>query len=159
MQKAAEYVDIFLIDYKYALAECANYMGVPNYPQVATKAIDFCLKKIGNLQLDENGKATRGTLIRHLVLPTFVDNSIEVLNNLYFDYGTDVYLSIMSQYDPVYLLPKHERLSRKLTKEEYDQVLDLVNDFGFDNVFIQDLPEDKDEYTPDFDTKDNFGKF
>ena len=159
LQKASEYIDIFLFDYKYAADEAASYMNVPDYPMVVSKGLDFLMKNVGNLQLDESGKAVKGTLVRHLVLPTFVDNSIEVINNIYFDYGNRIYLSVMSQYDPAYLLPNHDRLARKVSREEYQTVVDLTMDLGFENVFIQDFAEGDDAYTPDFDKKDNFGRF
>ncbi len=159
LKAAAEVIDIFLFDYKYADRECAAYCGTPNYPDVVSKGLDYILRTKGNLRLNDDGKAIGGTIVRHLVLPTFIDNSIEVLNNLYFDYGNDIYLSIMAQYDPKYLKPNHDRLSRRVTAEEYQQVTDLAENLGFRNVYIQELPAEQDEYTPDFTEKSNFGKF
>ncbi|MBQ3921844.1 MAG: hypothetical protein II707_01005, partial [Spirochaetales bacterium] len=159
LKAAAEVIDIFLFDYKYADRECAAYCGTPNYPDVVTKGLDFILKEKGNLKLNDDGKAISGTIVRHLVLPTFIENSVEVLNNLYFDYGNDITLSIMAQYDPKYLKPGLDRLNRRLTFAEYEEVVSLADNLGFHNAYIQDLPAEQDEYTPDFTEKSNFGKF
>ena len=159
LKAAAEVIDIFLFDYKYADRECAAYCGTPNYPDVVTKGLDFILNTKGNLKLNDDGKAISGIIVRHLVLPTFTENSVEVLNNLYFDYGNDICISIMAQYDPMYLKPGLDRLSRRVTAEEYEQVVSLAENLGFRNAYIQDLPAEQDEYTPDFTEKSNFGKF
>lgn len=159
LKAASEVIDIFLIDYKYADKDCAAYCGMPDYPDVAAKAVEYLLRTKGSLVCDKDGKGLSGTIVRHLILPSFTDNSISVLNNLYFGCGNDLCLSLMAQYDPMYLKHGYGRLSRRLSAEEYDKVVSFADDLGFRNVFVQDMPNGEDEYTPDFTNKNNFGKF
>ena len=95
-------------------------------------------------------------IIRHLVLPDFIQNSIDAVNNLYFTAGSDVFISLMSQYSPVYLKNGFERLNRRVTKEEYNRVSDLILNLGFKNGFIQDYIEEDDRYMPDFNEKNMY---
>jgi len=152
-----DYIDIYLIDYKFADKDAAKYcLNNEDYPDTAEKAIGYVIKNKGNLVLDDRGKALKGVLIRHLVMPHFIENSIKVINNLYFDYGSEVYLSLMSQYSPFFLKDKSSLINRRLLKDEYEQVINLVNELNFKNGFIQDFIDTDDEYLPDFNEKNIF---
>lgn len=154
LKMAIDYIDIFLFDYKFADKEAAKYcIDTPNYPEVCDSALKFIYNNKGNLKLDNNGKALSGVLVRHLVMPHFIKNSLDVINNLFFEYGNTIYLSLMSQYSPSYLRKGHDLINRRLTKNEYEEVTKLIEDLGFTNGYIQSYIDYDDKYLPDFDTK------
>ncbi len=170
LKLAVEVADIFLIDCKFSLPQTAAFcLRTKNesYTHVVWNALEFLYKHLGNLQLDENGAAKRGVLVRHLVLPGMTDNSIDIVNELFFRFGSEIYLSLMAQYTPSFLdLPDsctneewRKSLSRCLTEEEYRKVVDLALELGFENLYIQELPQQNDIYIPDFASREMFGKW
>jgi len=160
LEQTLSLVDIYLFDYKYADKTAAKrYSNAIDYPETAFNGLKFIYKNKGNLLLNKDGKAEKGILIRHLVLPGNIDNSIAVLDNIFFELGPKTYLSLMSQYSPKYLKEDCPEINRPLYKEEYDKVLKHLNNLGFKNCFIQDLPENKDRYTPDFNEKKMFERW
>ena len=158
LKEAIQYIDIFLFDYKYASNDVSSLFDVKDYFDVCNKALSFLMKEKGNLLVD-NGKAISGTFIRHLIIPNLTDNSISVINNLYFDYGIDVFFSVMSQYSPKYLIDSSNNLSffnRHITRDEYNKVISLIHNLNFKNCYIQDFIEKDDQFLPNFDNKDVF---
>lgn len=157
LEISLDYLDIYLFDYKFAEKEASVYcLNNSLYPEVSLKALEYLLKNKGNLVIDDKGKAQKGVIVRHLVMPGFIENSIKVINDLYFNFGKDVYISIMSQYSPIYLQNGFEKINRRLLKTEYDEVSNLVKNLGFNNGFIQEYIDYNDEYIPDFNTKNVF---
>ncbi|HNZ27395.1 MAG TPA: radical SAM protein [Spirochaetota bacterium] len=157
LETASEYMDIFLFDYKFADASASKYLlNLENYNVVALRGLEFLFKKKGNLRLDANGKALSGVIVRHLVMPDFIKNSEEVLNNLYFSFGNKIFISIMSQYSPKYLKIGYDKINRKLRRDEYEQIVNLARELNFKNGFIQDYIYGNDQYLPDFNEKNNF---
>ena len=151
LKSVIDFVDIFLIDYKFADSELVKKIRFPpDYPRVCDEALSFIYKYKGNLKLDVQGKAIRGMLIRHLVMPGMVDNSLKIFNNLFVDYGNKIFFSLMGQYSPKYLKAGFEFLNQRVTKNEYKQVTNLVENLGFSNGYIQDLIDYDDEFLPDF---------
>ncbi|MBR3974519.1 MAG: radical SAM protein [Clostridia bacterium] len=146
-------VDVYLPDYKYASSDLAKRLSfAPDYPETAFAAIEEMFRQRGSYTLDEDGLLTSGVLIRHLVLPGFIENTLDVIDRITsrFD-DTQVLFSLMSQYTP----PKKElsipSLNRRLTEEEYSRAVDYLYLSGFENGFVQELSSAKEEYTPDFD--------
>ena len=146
-------IDVYLPDYKYASADIAKKLSsAPDYPEIAFSAIEEMFRQRGSYTLDEDGLLTSGVLIRHLVLPGFIENTLDVIDRITsrFD-DTQVLFSLMSQYTP----PKKElsipSLNRRLTEEEYSRAVDYLYLSGFENGFVQELSSAKEEYTPDFD--------
>ena len=141
-------VDIYLPDLKYADNRLGKALsGAPDYFQVATGAIREMVRQTGPVQWDGE-KIMRGTIIRHLILPGFVDNSLKVLDWIGENFAPgEVLVSLMRQYTPMPGLPAP--LDRKITDEEYDAVLSwmYLNDLeGFaqeedaaDTAFIPDF--------------------
>ena len=141
-------VDIYLPDLKYAINPLAKALsGAPDYFEVATAAIREMVRQTGPVQW-EGEKITRGTVIRHLILPGFVDNSLKVLDWIgeTFAPGT-VLVSLMRQYTPIPGLPAP--LDRKITEEEYDAVLSwmYLNDL---EGFTQEADAADTAFIPDF---------
>ena len=146
-------VDIYLPDFKYfddALAR--EYSSAPNYATTAGEALVEMHRQVGKLTLDENGIATRGLIVRHLVLPACREDSKAVLKYISEILPVeDVTLSLMRQYTPDFAnenAPKN--LKRRLTSFEYDDVLNYAISLGFDG-FSQDKESAKKDFTPKFD--------
>lgn len=146
-------VDIYLPDFKYfddALA--LAYSNAPSYATVAGDAIREMHRQVGKLQLDGQGIATRGLIVRHLVLPACREDSKAVLKYLSEILpAEDVTLSLMRQYTPDWVekdAPKN--LHRRLTSFEYDDVLNYALSLGFDG-FSQEKESAKRDFTPKFD--------
>ena len=149
------YIDIYLPDLKYFSSDLSKkYSGAENYFQIASAAIDEMLRQVGKPVI-ENKKMTRGVIIRHLVLPSHRDDSILLMNYLGNKYGNDTfYLSIMSQYTPVFHSSDFKEINRRLTTFEYNKVLDAAEAFGFP-WFIQDRRSAAEEYIPPFKSEKN----
>lgn len=148
-------VDIYLPDFKYGLEEDGiMFSSAPGYPRFALDSLKEMVKQVGDDLELKNGVAQRGVIIRHLVLPGRIDNSKEALRLIKKEISTNVFLSLMSQYTPIYKVRNHPLLKRRITKNEYEQVTDYALDLGFDNVFIQEVNDF--ELTPDFDKENPF---
>jgi len=142
-------VDIYLPDIKYSDNENAfKYSGVKNYVERNRAAISEMFRQAGNLQLDEEGIARRGVIVRHLILPNGIAGSYESLKFL-ATLSKDIWLSVMAQYHPCYKAEKYPELNRRITKKEYQQVLDWIKELGFRNVLAQELSSSE-VYLPDF---------
>jgi putative pyruvate formate lyase activating enzyme len=87
-------------------------------------------RQVGDLQLDENGLATRGLLVRHLVLPGGLAGTAEVVRFLAEEISRDTYLNVMDQYRPSYKAHQYPELSRRITREEYQAAVRLALDAG-----------------------------
>lgn len=150
-------VDIYLPDLKYLDNELGRrYSAVDDYADIAPAAIEEMLAQVGHLQVDAAGVATRGLLVRHLVLPGHLDNSRRCLRYL-ADLSPEISVSIMSQYSPQYKACDHPGIDRTLTENEYDEIMLYALDLGLDNAFIQELAS-QDHYLPDFRRKRPFGE-
>jgi len=150
-------VDIYLPDFKYGLEEDSIIFScAPEYPRFALDSIKEMVKQVGdNLEL-KNNVAQKGIIIRHLILPGRIENSKEVLRLIKKEISTNVHLSMMSQYTPTVKVRNHPILGRRITKSEYEQVLDYALKLGFDNIFVQEVSNN--ELTPDFDNDNPFEK-
>lgn len=149
----AEFMDMFMPDFKFAQGDLAQLcMKDENYPKIALEAIRRMVKAKGFLEpWDPEGKhvAQRGVLVRHLVLPGYVENSLQVLESLHREFGPGIPISVMSQFRPVPACFEKQLMTRSLEAGEYDRVLDLVEKLGFEKVYKQALNEQTD-YLPDF---------
>lgn len=142
-------VEIYLPDFKYGSAETAkNLSGADDYPDQAVCSLKEMVRQVGDsLTLDENGAAARGIIVRHLVLPGYVDNSIEALKMIR-EVSPFLPLSIMSQYTPISAVAAHPFLRRRIIKKEYEQVVNTALDMGFEEIYTQDV--DDRALNPDF---------
>lgn len=143
------YVDVYLPDLKYAEEKLATeYSGAKNYFEVATKAIKEMIKQVGKIKLNEDGIIQKGVIIRHLVLPNHIENSKKVLLWIKQNLPNDIYVSIMAQYFPTYKAKENQKLNRKLTKKEWEQIEKYVEEIDIENGFIQELGDHEEEYVP-----------
>lgn len=135
--------DIFLFDVKYASNGPAGELcDIKNYADVNRRCLDMLLERDLKWEEDDMGILRSGLIIRHLVLPNYIESSLEVINLLqeYRERGLNFKISLMSQYFPAYKAVNMEKLERKLKKNEYDAVVELVEKYDFDG-WIQGLEE------------------
>jgi len=123
-------VDIYMPDFKYADAAVAKrYSKVENYPEVARVAFREMHRQVGDLTMDGRGIARRGLLVRHLVLPNDLAGTGEVVRFL-ADLSKDTYVNIMDQYKPCYRAHEYPPLTRRPTREEFEEALRLARKAG-----------------------------
>lgn len=149
-------VDIYLPDFKYMDTHLAqDYSQAPDYPEVAADALMEMKRQVGTgLKVDENGIAYRGLIVRHLVLPGHVDNSLRVLDWLADHFSPALRLSLMAQYYPPRAgLPAP--LDRTITPEEYATVVDHAIELGLTAGWIQEFAAQQ-NYRPDFSNENPF---
>jgi putative pyruvate formate lyase activating enzyme len=148
-------VDIYLPDFKYSYAAYSKlYSSAPDYPEIALKAISEMKRQVGDLKLDEEGIATRGLIIRLLVLPNNIAGIQRSLDLIAQNLGPQTQISLMGQYYPTHKAFLYPELSRGISTTEYDKALDAIHAHGFTNVWTQEL-SCNDEWTPDFRTDGN----
>ena len=146
------YVDIYLPDLKYYSPErSARYSNANDYFAVASQAVQEMFSQVGPVQFDEQGMLQKGVVVRHMVMPNGVEDTMDILTwiaeHLPLD---DILVSVMSQYTPFYKSADYSEINRRLTQEEYDRVLDWMECMGIEQGFVQELSSAKEEYTPDF---------
>lgn len=145
-------VDIYLADLKYYDDSLGvNYSGCKNYFETATMAIDEMYRQVGAPSFDDNGLMKRGLIIRVLILPGHLDDAKKIIKYIYNTYGDDVFISIMNQFTPVNFCV-YNNLNRKITEEEYDDVIKYALELGVTNAFIQDGETASESFIPDFNT-------
>jgi putative pyruvate formate lyase activating enzyme len=157
IRSLSDLIDVYLPDLKYVTPSIASaYSDASDYPEVALKALkEMYYQKGSTLRVDENGRAENGMLIRHLVLPGHVEESIKVLRTIAEELSPGVHLSLMSQYHPAYLVRNHPVLSRPLYISEYETVVTSMEKMGFRNGWVQDMDSYR-NYNPDFSRKHPF---
>jgi len=145
-------VDIYLADLKYYDDSLAyNYSGCRNYFETATMAIDEMYRQVGDYSFDKDGLMTKGLIVRVLILPGHVEDAKKIIKYLYMTYKDSIFISIMNQFTPVNTCI-YSNLNRKLTDEEYDEVIKYALSLGVTNAFIQEGETADDSFIPDFNT-------
>lgn len=149
LKKLEGLVEIYLADFRYWDENNGlTYSGVSNYRQVASLAIKEMVRQTGHLKLDE-GLAWMGTLIRILVLPNNITGTSSILAWIADNLGTDMTISLMSQYYPTYKSKDFPELNRAITEREYSLARTQLENLAFNNYLLQDLNPSA-EWTPDF---------
>lgn len=144
-------IDIYLPDLKYISPAVSGLLsGAPDYAQFAVPAIKEMIRQTGECITDEDGMLQRGVIVRHLVLPGFLENTYDVIDTVTREFPPWVMFSLMSQYTPPKKILPVESLNRRLTEEEYEKAADYMYLSGIDNGFMQELSSAKEEYTPEF---------
>lgn len=166
-------VDIYLPDMKYSSAQlAARYSNAPDYFETAMAAIAEMVRQVGEPvfadadgtllsaaqmnekcleQEDADFLMKKGVIVRHLVLPGQTEDSRAVLWELQQAFGDSVYVSIMNQYTPIRHFDDYAELNRRVTSEEYEEVLEFAVDIGMENVFVQEGDTAQESFIPDFD--------
>lgn len=148
-------VDVYLPDFKYWNPRVAKRLSLAeDYPVHARRAILEMQRQVGSLAV-EKGIAKKGLLIRHLILPSGLSGAKNILRWVKEELGVNTYLSLMAQYYPTFRAFEVPMLRRRITEEEYEDVLSYALSLGFKNIFIQDL-ESAPLFLPDFTRDDPF---
>jgi len=161
LKMAEDYADIYMPDYKYSdpsLAKALSKCG--DYPGRALEAISEMVRQKGFLDATLEGRetASRGVLVRHLILPGKVRNSLDALTSLFLEFGPDIPLSLMSQYHPV-TVHSDPDMNRRITLDEFDRVYKHCLELGLKNMFVQfpvDYLHGKPPFLPDFKEDEPF---
>ena len=152
-------IDIYLPDFKYGNNDYGRrYSKAPDYFDKAKLAIKEMYEQVGSKLVYENGVVVRGLIIRHLVLPNVLAETEEVFKFISRELDPKIHVSIMAQYYPTNRASRNILLNRKITQTEYARVFGLLDKYGLENGWVQEL-ESNDFYRPSFDEdrKDPFG--
>lgn len=147
------YIDIYLPDMKYFSSEIsAKYSNAPDYFEKSSEAVLEMIKQTGELKFNDEGGLLKGTVIRHMVLPSHRHDSMEIIRWIAENTSPEnVLVSIMNQYTPFeFISDKYPELKRRVTKMEYNSVVNLAAELGI-NGFTQQKSSASQEYVPDFD--------
>ena len=143
------YIDIYLPDMKfYSPALSERYTGISDYFEKASAAIEFMAEK--PLVFGDKGIMKSGTLVRHLVLPQCTSDSKKILD-WFADIKDKAFINVMSQYTPFGDIEKFPELKRKITKREYESVLEYAMSLGIENMFYQKIESADTIYIPKWD--------
>ena len=149
-------VDIFLPDLKYSDSGLAGaWSHMPEYFEAASRAIGEMVRISGPPVFEEAPLGMplmkRGTIVRHMVMPGHTADSKRVLEYLHSTYGNDIYISILRQYTPMPGIEKrYPELGRRVTKREYDKVVDYALSIGIENAFLQEGGTAEESFIPAF---------
>jgi len=134
-------VDIYMPDMKYSDEKTAEQLsGIKDYPKVNRAAVKEMHRQVGDLQIDEQGIAQGGLLVRPLVLPHGLAGTQEVVRFLAQEVSTNTYLNIMAQYRPCYKAFDIPLLSRAVNKQEFHEAIDMAHQQGLYRLDSYDFP-------------------
>ena len=144
-------VDVWLPDLKYFNDDLAlKYSGAKNYFRYATSAIMQMRQCSPKDSFNKNGIMTKGLIIRNLVLPGHINDSLEILKWIENNLGKDTTISLMSQYYPAHRAQEYPEINKKVASQEYQILINWLSDNNFSNVFIQDISSANEAFTPNF---------
>lgn len=145
-------VDAYLPDLKYFNPAVAmRYSSAEDYFEAAAAAISEMVRQAGPPRFDGDGLLQSGVIIRHLVLPNGVHDSIQILDWIARTFGKDeVLLSLMSQYTPTYHSAQFPEINRRVSTYEYNRVLSHAQELGLQG-YMQERSAAREGYTPPFD--------
>jgi putative pyruvate formate lyase activating enzyme len=143
--------DVYLPDLKYFSPDISRkYSGAADYFQYASGAVLEMYRQVGPPEFDSEGILRRGLMIRHLILPGLTGESVKLLQWIRENLPGGIYISLMSQYTPCYRACEFPQLNRRITRREYEKVLDCFYKLGFENGYIQERASASEEYIPEF---------
>lgn len=143
-------VDVYMPDLKFCSEQISRQLaGAGDYFEVATRAIEEMRRQQPKDVFDSEGYMTGGVLIRHLVLPSFVEDSKQILDWI-AKFDRNAYVSLMSQYFPARVDDSFPQLNRRLYRHEYDNVKQYFTNVGLTNGYTQDVSSATVDYLPDF---------
>lgn len=124
-------IDIYMPDMKYSDEKTAEQLsGIKDYPKVNKAAVKEMHRQVGDLEMDEEGVAHRGLLVRHLALPNRIAGTQEVVRFLAQKVSTNTYLNMMAQYRPGYKAFDIPQLARTVNRQEFLEAIDMAHQQG-----------------------------
>ena len=150
INRLASTVDVYLTDFKYASpALAARYSNAPDYPTAALAALEAMVAQRGRYLLDAQGILQEGVIVRHLLLPGQLADSLEVLRRVFASVGNQVCYALMNQFTPLPGAPPE--LQRPVADADYDALIDFALDLGITNSFMQEGGTSSASFIPPFD--------
>jgi len=132
-------VDIYLVDMRYSDSQYSEkYSHASDYPYVNQEAVKEMHRQVGDAEFDDSGIIKKGIIVRHLVLPNNVSGTDKIMEFISKEISKNTYISLMSQYTPYYNAHNYPEISRRLTKEEYQNAVDCLGKYGLENGWTQD---------------------
>lgn len=151
LRKMQGLVDVYLPDFKYSDNALAwEYSHAKGYREVALAVLEEMRRQQPKDVFDNDGMMQKGVIVRHLVLPGQIENTVDALRDI-ASVDNSLYVSLMGQYFPTDNVKDHPTLSRRITQDEYDKAIDAFFASGLCNGFSQELDSATEEYVPDFD--------
>ena len=145
-------IDIYLPDLKYTnTTNAREFSGASDYFPAATKAILEMYRQVGSPHMDQSGLMKKGLLIRHLMLPGQLDDTLQVLQWIAENLPREVGVSLMAQYFPTYQASELPPLNRRLTRREYDKAVNALLDLDLETGYVQELSAADECFVPAFD--------
>ncbi len=146
-------IQVYLPDMKYWSEETAKrYSSAPDYPKIASDAIREMFRQRGPYRLDRNGLMQSGVLIRHLILPGCLNESMDIIDYVADSFAPgSVLFSLMSQYTPMPGMSRFPELQRAITQEENENLIHYMKVRHLQNGFWQELSSVGEESIPKFD--------
>lgn len=153
LQRLEGLVDIYLPDLKYFSPALAQELsGAADYFAFAAPAILEMFRQVGPPVVAGDGLLQRGLVVRHLALPGCSGDSLRLIDWLAENLpGGGFYLSLMSQYLPIYKSGEHPRINRRLFSLEYNKLVRRAEQLGLEKVFLQQRQAADSQYIPPFD--------
>lgn len=134
-------IDIYMPDMRYSSGENAScYSSAPDYPEINRAAVKEMHRQVGDLKTDGGVAASRGLLVRHLVLPESIAGTREVFKFIAEEISTNTYVSLMSQYRPAFKATHAPQINRPINREEYLEAVALATEFDLTNCRFQRIP-------------------
>lgn len=150
----AGYVDIYLPDLKYFEPRIAvKYSAAPDYFHHAARAVEAMVEQAGPPLFGNDGLMRRGVIIRHLLLPGYVEDSKRVVEYIHRTFGDAVFVSLMSQYTPVYRAARHPEINRTVEPAEYTALVEYACSLGVNHGFVQEGGAARESFIPEFDLR------
>ena len=144
------YIDVYLPDFKYFNDELAmKYSKANNYLKNTKLAINEMVRQTGPCVFNTDGLIKKGTIVRHLMLPSLKNDTKKILDYLYKTYHDDIYISIMNQYTPNKYVTFNE-LKEPIKETDYDEIIDYALDIGITNAFCQYGGTVSESFIPEF---------
>ncbi|MEW6426336.1 MAG: radical SAM protein [Bacillota bacterium] len=129
-------VDIYMPDIKYGGDEVgAKYSRAPRYFTVAKAAVKEMHRQVGDLQINERGIAIRGLLVRHLVMPEKLARTEAIMKFIAEEISPNTFVNIMDQYYPAHEARKYPELSRRISRAEYRQAVEIARAAGLKRIY------------------------
>ena len=144
-------VDVYLPDLKYMDGSISQrYSNCRDYFLYASTAITEMTRQVPEPQFDSDGIMTKGVIVRHMMLPGYLEDSKNIIKYLYETFGDKIYISIMNQYTPLPHVAAYPEINRKITDAEYDELVDYAIGLGIENGFIQEGGTQSKSFIPEF---------
>ncbi|MBR7131041.1 MAG: radical SAM protein [Lentisphaeria bacterium] len=155
-------IDIYLPDLKYIDNDAAmRYSKAPDYFETAVAAIEEMYRQTGDFVFDECGMLKKGVIIRHLILPGLLENTLRIIEFIARRFRPgQVLFSLMRQYLPCGLVSKenYPELNRRISDFEYETAEAALFASGIEDGFVQDAESAVKDFIPDFSVPDLLGE-